>query len=60
MVTLKYRREGRKFPKSQAVALILLLCYLGGLIAITFMNRFDGGQNGCAAISTLGFLGSME
>ena len=55
MVTLKYRREGRKFPKSQAVALILLLCYLGGLIAITFMNRFDGVRMGVQLYPLLAF-----
>lgn len=42
----KYRREGERFPKGQAMALLLLLCYLGGLAAITFMNREDGVQTG--------------
>lgn len=33
------RRAGKHFPKGQAAAVLLLMCYLGGLAAITFMNR---------------------
>ena len=40
----KRHRDGEHFPKGQAVAVLLLLCYLGGLAAITFMNRMDGMQ----------------
>ena len=35
--------NGTHFPKGQAVAVLLLLCYLGGLAAITFMNRIGNG-----------------
>lgn len=42
----KNHRDGERFPKGQAVAVLLLLCYLGGLSAITFMNRMDGMQMG--------------
>lgn len=38
------RREGMRFPNGQAAALLLLLCYLGGLAAITFMNRTGNGM----------------
>ena len=46
MLNRRYRRNGKRFPKGQAVAVLLLLCYLGGLAAITFMNRMDGMQMG--------------
>lgn len=36
------RRKGTRFPKGQAAALLLLLCYAGGLAAVTFMNRMGG------------------
>ncbi len=39
----KRRREGRRFPKGQAAAILLLACYLGGLAAITFGDRRDEG-----------------
>lgn len=39
----KCRREGTRFPKGQAAAILLLLCYLGGLAAVTFMDRMGGG-----------------
>lgn len=42
LLNRKHRREGARFPKGQAVAVLLLLCYLGGLAAVTFMNRMDG------------------
>ena len=51
----KYRRDGKKFPKGQAVAVLLLLCYLGGLAAITFMNRMDGMQMGFQLYPLLAF-----
>ena len=40
----KRRREGARFPRGQAVAILLLLCYLGGLAAVTFMNRMESGM----------------
>ena len=40
----KRHRDGEHFPKGQAVAVLLLLCYLGGLAAITF--RPDGSNTG--------------
>lgn len=42
LLNRKHRREGVPFPKGQAAAVLLLLCYLGGLAAVTFMNRMDG------------------
>lgn len=39
----KHRQGGTQVSKGQAVALLLLLCYLGGLAAITFMNRMGNG-----------------
>ena len=39
----KCRREGGRFPKGQAAAILLLLCYLGGLAAVTLMDRMGGG-----------------
>lgn len=39
----KRRREGVRFPRGQAAA-ILLLCYLGGLAAVTLMNRMESGM----------------
>ena len=44
LVNRKFRREGMPFPKGQAVAILLLLCYLGGLAAVTFMNRMESGM----------------
>ena len=49
------RRDGTAFPKGQAAAVLLLLCYLGGLIAITFMNRMDGMQMGFQLYPLLAF-----
>ncbi|MGI5987618.1 MAG: VanZ family protein [Dysosmobacter sp.] len=49
------RRDGTAFPKGQAAAVLLLLCYLGGLIAITFMNRMDGMQMGFQLYPFLAF-----
>lgn len=42
LLNRKCRREGTRFSKGQAAALLLLICYLGGLAAITFMNRSVG------------------
>lgn len=42
----KCRRDRTRFPKGQAVAVLLLSCYLGGLAAVTFMNRMDGMRMG--------------
>ena len=36
------RREGARFPWGQAAAILLLLCYLGGLAAVTFVDRMGG------------------
>ena len=44
LVNRKFRREGMPFPKGQAAAILLLLCYLGGLAAVTFMNRMESGM----------------
>lgn len=43
LLNRKCHREGTRFPKGQAVAILLLMCYLGGLTAITFMNRMGNG-----------------
>lgn len=51
----KRHRDGEHFPKGQAVAVLLLLCYLGGLAAITFMNRMDGMQMGAQLHPFLAF-----
>lgn len=40
----KRRREGAPFPRGQAAAILLLLCYLGGLAAVTLMNRMESGM----------------
>lgn len=40
----KRRREGARFPRGQAAAILLLLCYLGGLASVTFMNRMESGM----------------
>mgnify|MGYP001137341338 FL=1 len=37
-------REGARFPRGQAVAILLLLCYLGGLASVTLMNRMESGM----------------
>lgn len=39
----KRLREGARFPRGQAAAILLLLCYLGGLAAVTLMDRMGGG-----------------
>lgn len=44
LLNRKRRQEGTHFPKGQAVAVLLLMCYLGGLAAITFMNRMGYGM----------------
>lgn len=43
MLNWKYNQEGGRFSKRQVVAVLLLTCYLGGLTAITFMNRMWNG-----------------
>ena len=40
----KRRREEARFPRGQAAAILLLLCYLGGLASVTFMNRMESGM----------------
>ena len=37
-------REGARFPRGQDVAILLLLCYLGGLASVTLMNRMESGM----------------
>ncbi len=44
LLNRKHRQEGTKFSKGQALAVLLLLCYLGGLVAITLMNRRGYGM----------------
>lgn len=46
LVPLKRKRlrEGARFPRGQAAAILLLLCYLGGLAAVTLMNRMESGM----------------
>lgn len=44
LLNRKHRQEGTQFPKGQAVAVLLLLCYLGGLVAITVMSRMENGM----------------
>lgn len=39
----KSRRNGTRLSKGQIVAVLVLLCYLGGLVAITLMNRMGDG-----------------
>ena len=55
LLSRKSRRDGARFPKGQAVAILLLPCYLGGLTAITFMNRMDGMQIGVQRRPLLAF-----
>lgn len=55
VVNWKYRRAGKSFPKGQAIAALLLLCYLGGLAAITFMNRMDDMRTGLQVYPLLAF-----
>lgn len=49
------RRNGKNLFKWQAAAILLLLCYLGGLAAITFMNRMDGMRIGLQLYPLLAF-----
>ena len=55
MLDLKCRREGKCFPKGRAVVVLLLLCYLGGLAAITLMNRMDGMRMGVQFLPFMAF-----
>ena len=50
-----FRRNGKNLFKWQAAAILLLLCYLGGLAAITFMNRIDGMRIGLQLYPLLAF-----
>ena len=43
LLNRKRRQQGAQFSKGQAAAILLLLCYLGGLVAITFINRRGHG-----------------
>ena len=51
----KHLRNGKRFSKVQAAAALLLLCYLGGLVAVTFMNRMDGMRMGVQLYPLLAF-----
>lgn len=51
----RHRRDGTRFPRGRAVAILLLPCYLGGLAAVTFMNRIDGMQMGAQLRPFLAF-----
>ena len=51
----KYLRDGEHFPKGQAAAILLLLCYLGGLASVTFLDRTDGMQMGIQLYPFLAF-----
>ncbi len=44
LLNRKRRQQGAQFSKGQAAAILLLLCYLGGLVAITFINRRGYGM----------------
>lgn len=55
LLSRRYRRDRTRFPKGQAVAVLLLSCYLGGLAAVTFMNRMDGMQTGVQLRPLLAF-----
>ena len=48
-------RNRKKFSKGQAAAILLLLFYLGGLAAITFLNRMDGVRTGFQLYPLLAF-----
>ena len=39
----RQRKQGRPVPKRQATALLLLMCYLGGLVTVTLLLRMGGG-----------------
>lgn len=55
LLNRKHRQEGTRFPKGQTVAILLLLCYLGGLVAITFMKRMGNGMQMYQPIPFLAF-----
>lgn len=44
LLSRKHRRAGTLFSKGQAVSVLLLPCYLGGLFAITCLNRMGTGM----------------
>lgn len=44
LLGLKCLRDRTRFPKGQGAALLVLLCYMGGLIAVTFMDRTGYGM----------------
>lgn len=58
LLNWKCRKKGIPFPKGQAAAILLLLCYFGGLGAITFMNRMENGMR--MAIQLRPFLAFRE
>ena len=55
LLNRKRRRDGTRFPTGQAVSILLLSCYLGGLTAVTFMNRMDGMRMGVQLRPLLAF-----
>lgn len=44
------RKSGKGFPTGQAAAFLLLLCYLGGLAAVTLLVRIMEGSTGDSSI----------
>lgn len=44
LLSWKRRREGSRLPKGQAAAILLLLCYLATLAAITLVDRAGSGM----------------
>lgn len=60
LLNRKRRQEGTHFPKGQAVAVLLLMCYLGGLGAVTFMNRMGNGIGMRMGIQLRPFLAFWE
>lgn len=43
LLVLLGRRKKARISKGQAVAVLLLMCYLGGLVAVTLMSRTEDG-----------------
>lgn len=60
LLNRKRRQDGTHFSKGQAVAVLLLMCYLGGLGAVTFMNRMGNGIGMRMGIQLRPFLAFWE
>ncbi len=43
LLNRKHRQDGAHSSKGQAAAVLLLLCYVSGLAAVTLMNRMESG-----------------